>query len=318
MIRKFQKTDTAQVMQIWLNGNEEAHPFVPKEYWEANFELVQDQLLQAEVFVYHIHGEICGFIGIAGDYIAGIFVDKKHRSTGIGKQLLDYVKSKYDSLSLHVYRKNNRAAAFYFREGFSARSEEMDEATGEAEYTMVWKADGRTGKESYPAKVYCMYRCTDDIQKSITIYKEQLSYGYIRTAYVTLTKYVAELKSKFATQYKTGNISFGYLDYTYFPFSNSYLKNQKLRFGVVLNHEKMRFELWLMGQNADVQKKYWEILKHSVWNGNREEMPKYSILEVVLENQIDFSDKDHMTQNIFGRSVSLSSEIQEYLASIRA
>lgn len=33
----------------------------------------------------------------------------------------------------------------------------------------------------------------DDIQKSLEIYKEQLNNGYIRAAYVTLTKYVAEL-----------------------------------------------------------------------------------------------------------------------------
>ena len=51
-----------------------------------------------------------------------------------------------------------------------------------------------------------------DIQKSLELYKEQLRYGYIRTAYLTSTKYVAELKAKFPTQYKTGNISFGYLD----------------------------------------------------------------------------------------------------------
>ena len=55
-----------------------------------------------------------------------------------------------------------------------------------------------------------------DIQKSLELYKEQLRYGYIRTAYLTLTKYVAELKAKFPTQYKTGNISFGYLDQALF------------------------------------------------------------------------------------------------------
>lgn len=153
----------------------------------------------------------------------------------------------------------------------------------------------------------------NEVQKSLDIYKEQLSYGYIRTAYLTLTKYVAELKSEFPTQYKTGNVSFGYLDYTYFPFFNQYLRNQKLRFGVVLNHEKMQFELWLMGQNADVQRNYWELLKNSVWNSNRKERPKYSILEVVLENQINFNDKANMTQNIISRSVALSLEIQEYL-----
>ena len=78
----------------------------------------------------------------------------------------------------------------------------------------------------------------------------------------------------------------------------------------------MQFELWLMGQNADVQRKYWEILKKSVWNGNRKEIPKYSILEIVLEDQIDFNDKDNMSQKIFKHSVSLALEIQEYLKNI--
>lgn len=128
-------------MQIWLNGNIDAHPFIPKKYWESNFESVREQVLQADVFVYEMHGEIQGFIGIVDAYIAGIFVDKKHRLHGIGKKLLDYVKSKHLSLSLSVYKKNNRAAAFYLREGFSIQSEKPDESTGEVEYTMIWNAD---------------------------------------------------------------------------------------------------------------------------------------------------------------------------------
>lgn len=147
MIRKFQKTDIGQVMEIWLNGNEEAHPFIPNEYWKSNFEMVQEQILQADVFVYPMDGEILGFIGIVEGYIAGIFVDKRHRSLGIGRELLDYAKSKYHSLSLDVYKKNDRAAAFYLREGFSIRSEGFDEDTGEFEYRMVWKADSKTEAE---------------------------------------------------------------------------------------------------------------------------------------------------------------------------
>ncbi len=152
-----------------------------------------------------------------------------------------------------------------------------------------------------------------DIQTSIEIYKEQLHYGHIRTAYLALTKYVAELKSGFPKTYHTGGISFGYLDYTYFPFFNAYLRSRKLRFGVVLNHEQMQFELWLMGQNGEVQKRYWEILKLSQWNQDRKEMPQYSVLEVVLENQIDFNNKETMTENIITGAISLASEIQKYL-----
>ncbi|WP_303195338.1 DUF7000 family protein [Thomasclavelia spiroformis] len=152
-----------------------------------------------------------------------------------------------------------------------------------------------------------------DIQKSIEIYKEQLDNGYIQVAYLALTKYVAELKSNFPKEYRTGNISFGYLDYTYFSFFNTFLRDQKLRFRVVLNYRKMQIELWLMGQNANIQKKYWEILKKSKWNSDRNKMPRYSVLEVVLENQIDFNNKKRMTENIISQALSLSQEIQQYL-----
>lgn len=89
MIREFQTADTEQVMQIWLNGNEDAHPFISKKYWCSNFSMVQEQLLQAEVFVYEKDGIIRGFIGITDGYIAGIFVDRKCRSFSFHKHRLD-------------------------------------------------------------------------------------------------------------------------------------------------------------------------------------------------------------------------------------
>ena len=139
MIREFQISDTEQVMKLWLFGNEDAHSFVSEEYWRSHFDEVQEALLQAKVFVYDIDGKAQGFIGMMNEYIAGIFVDKSYRSTGIGTQLLTYVKQKYDTLSLSVYQQNSRAVAFYHREGFSILSEGIDEDTGEKEYTMLWK-----------------------------------------------------------------------------------------------------------------------------------------------------------------------------------
>ncbi len=152
-----------------------------------------------------------------------------------------------------------------------------------------------------------------DISKCIEIYKNQLAQGDIQHAYITLTKYVAELKAKFPEQYSTGNISFGYLDYTYFPFFNDYLKNHKLRFGIVLNHEKMRFELWLMGQNAHIQEDYWKILKDTEWNKDIEVMPKYSVLEVCIEDNINFDNREIMTDTILNRAVSLAENILMFL-----
>ena len=71
--------------------------------------------------------------------IEGIFVSDEMQSCGIGKLLLDYVKDKKVSLRLNVYQKNARAISFYQREGFIIQCEGLDEATGEKEYTMLWK-----------------------------------------------------------------------------------------------------------------------------------------------------------------------------------
>ncbi|CCI84567.1 acetyltransferase [Lactobacillus pasteurii DSM 23907 = CRBIP 24.76] len=138
MIRKFENSDTAEVMQLWLNGNLDAHPFIEKEYWQANFQEVEKQLLDAEVFVYEQDGQIKGFIGLMGNYIAGIFVDRNSRSTGIGQKLLDYVKDRHEALLLEVYQKNQRAIDFYRRQGFIISSEQVDEEADEIDLTMTW------------------------------------------------------------------------------------------------------------------------------------------------------------------------------------
>lgn len=150
-----------------------------------------------------------------------------------------------------------------------------------------------------------------DIQKSLAIYKEQLSNGYIQTAYIALTKYVAELKGKFPKNYSTSNIGFGYLDYTYFYFTNDYVKNKKLKFAMVLNHEKIQFEVWLCARTADIRKQYWDLLKDSKWNKNVEVLPlRLKIGKHGMAKEIDhgrramlqFShERLHLMGNIFNR-----------------
>ena len=138
MISMMEEKDLDQVAAVWLSGNKEAHPFVPKQYWEENLPKVKKQFLQAEIFVYEEEQAVRGFAGLQGDYLAGIFVEQKFRSRGIGKRLLDEVKKTHPKLTLHVYRKNKGAAAFYEREGFRIAGEGVDEATGEVEYTMSY------------------------------------------------------------------------------------------------------------------------------------------------------------------------------------
>ncbi len=138
MLRKFTPPDLEQIMQIWLQANIETHSFIPARYWQDNYQLVQRQIQQADIFVYEQAGEILGFAGLSGSYLAGIFVAAGRRSQGIGSQLLARIKQDYPSFSLNVYQKNQRACNFYLRQGLKITAAGQDAATGEAEYTMVW------------------------------------------------------------------------------------------------------------------------------------------------------------------------------------
>lgn len=106
------------------------------------------------------------------------------------------------------------------------------------------------------------------------------------------------------------------MDYTYFYFFDDYLRNKKLRFGVVLNHRKIRFELWVLGQNAEVQDKYWELLKNTKWNQSRTDRPKYSLLEAVLVENPDFDNQDVLTNQISGHVMCVVDDIKAYIKSL--
>lgn len=139
-VRAFHLEDLDSVMELWLNANRQAHPFIPPAHWEQNLDLVRSLIPQAEVYVSGAPGMTDGFIGITeGDYIAGLFVAEQSRGHGIGKALLDHVKQLHPLLKLHVYQKNSGAVRFYLREGFTRAAEQIDSATGESELLLVWE-----------------------------------------------------------------------------------------------------------------------------------------------------------------------------------
>lgn len=107
MIIKFTKKDLNMIMEIWLDTNIKTHSFIPKNYWINNFEMVKKALLDAEIYVFEndVSNQIDGFIGLTDNFIEGIFVKESAQSHGVGKRLLDYVKSFKPSLYLSVYKK---------------------------------------------------------------------------------------------------------------------------------------------------------------------------------------------------------------------
>lgn len=144
-------------------------------------------------------------------------------------------------------------------------------------------------------------------------YKEQLDKGDIQEAYVGLVKYVTRLgttlSKNLSEYYSFGSLFQGYMDYTYFYYSNDFLKKRKLKMALVLNHTKMQFETWLLGQTIPLQEKYWEYFKSTKWNKHRKKRPKYSILETTLIEKPDFNDLDKLSRLIEEKLVLVTNEV---------
>ncbi len=159
-----------------------------------------------------------------------------------------------------------------------------------------------------------------NLNKYVSIYKKQLEKGDILIAYNELVKFVMKLRTDFikslSDQYSFAGILHGYMDYTYFYYSNDFLKSKKLKFGLVLNHLEMRFEVWLLGNTIPNQRKYWELLKTTKWNKGKTEMPKYSILETTLVENPDFNNLDLLTKQIETQMLKVSEEILDYIKTL--
>lgn len=81
-IRPQRPADLPALLDLWLQGNLDAHPFIPAAYWEKNRPAVAAALPEAEVLAAEEAGELVGFIGLQGDYIAGLFVRRDSRGRG--------------------------------------------------------------------------------------------------------------------------------------------------------------------------------------------------------------------------------------------
>ncbi|RYH71778.1 hypothetical protein EVU94_14755 [Flavobacteriaceae bacterium 144Ye] len=160
----------------------------------------------------------------------------------------------------------------------------------------------------------------ENLNKYVAVYKEQLEKGDILIAYNELVKFVMKLRTEFiktlSDQYSFAGILHGYMDYTYFYYSNDFLKTKKLKLGLVLNHLEMRFEIWLLGNTIPNQKKYWELMKTTKWNKDRTEMPKYSILETTLVKNPDFNNLHKLTEQIETKMIKASDEILDHIKTL--
>lgn len=138
MIRLAERQDLDRIMEIWLEGNLQAHDFVDPAYWTGCLQEVREAIAQADVWVWDENGRVEAFAGMVEHYLAGLFVSGAQRGKGIGGLLLEHIKEQRFPLTLHVYSRNAGAVQFYERHGFGIVSEYIDPETGQPEREMIF------------------------------------------------------------------------------------------------------------------------------------------------------------------------------------
>ncbi|NYT04244.1 MAG: hypothetical protein GKC00_06000 [Candidatus Methanofastidiosa archaeon] len=150
-------------------------------------------------------------------------------------------------------------------------------------------------------------------------YKKEMKKGIITKAYKGLMEYILDLRTHFKNKYPNYFVSglyYGYMDMTYFSFSPESLKDRKLKIAIVFIHDTVRFEVWLSGQNKEIQKKYWGLFKDKNWNKYKivPNIEGYdSIVEHVLIADPDFSDLDKLTEKIEKGTLKFIQDVEEFL-----
>ena len=161
----------------------------------------------------------------------------------------------------------------------------------------------------------------ESFHKYMNEYKKQLKKGDIKKAYKGLMEYIRDLRSYFKNSYPdyfvSSNIYYGFMDMTYFSFIPRSLKRRKLKIAIVFIHDAFRFEVWLAGNNKDVQAKYWKLIQESGWN-------KYHIasttrgvdyiLDQVLVDNPDFSDLNTLTKQIERGTLKFIKDVEGFIS----
>ncbi len=138
--------------------------------------------------------------------------------------------------------------------------------------------------------------------------------------YIKQINYIKDLRSHFRKEYASdfifGSLYQGTMDCSYFSLTTQELKKLKLKFVIIFNHELMRFEICLSGQNKNIRKNYWALFKDSNWS-------KYplaksidnslSIIDHTLAEQLDFDNEEKLTEQIEVESLKFINEIRGVL-----
>lgn len=131
-IRQRRTEDIEPIMDVWRRANALAHPFLTDAYVAQSEREIRDLYLPvAETYVLEDAGKVVGLVALAGNEVAGLFLDPSCHGRGYGKAMLDHAQALKGPLKVEVFLANEQARAFYERYGFTTLADDRHPATGQ-------------------------------------------------------------------------------------------------------------------------------------------------------------------------------------------
>ena len=131
MIRKYDMADLSELLDVWHDAAQVAHPFWTHDFLEQERSEISRKFLPiAETWVFEREGRVVGFIALLDNEVGGLFVAPAHQRQGIGRALMDHAGESRDHLELEVFEDNKTGRGFYNAYGFTTVGGRLDEETG--------------------------------------------------------------------------------------------------------------------------------------------------------------------------------------------
>ncbi|AEL25882.1 DUF7000 family protein [Cyclobacterium marinum] len=139
----------------------------------------------------------------------------------------------------------------------------------------------------------------ESMDGSFSYYQKLIQAGDIARVYKSLIAYMLSLRTYFKINHQefiVGSFYQGAMDFTYFSLSTKELKAKKLKLVIIFNHQEASFEIWLAGQNKQVQSHYSGLIADREMGAHyRASTHPHSILEWVVLKNPDFNEMDTVT-----------------------
>lgn len=119
MIREISVSEYPRLIEIWESAVLNTHDYLQEEDFQYYKEKLPLYFQHVTLLAFEQKSILVGFMGISGENVEMLFVDHKHRGTGIGKALIEYAIADLHVTKVDVNEQNSQAVGFYHHMGFN-------------------------------------------------------------------------------------------------------------------------------------------------------------------------------------------------------